>query len=143
MAKLRDKLIVWLEDNLYMGSDCARSLADEVYSPTCMVIWAMATKTQGFADDHIGTATKDSLGTQFLVKAVKASAKLWTERYKLRDRASRRRHGVDTAGYMKSLRGRTRGQEGEEDAGSGGEEPSDEILAMDEDEEEFPHFMEL
>ena len=108
-----------------------------------MVIWAMATKTQGFTDDHVGTATKDSLGTQFLIKAVEASTKLWTERYKLRDRTSRSRHGVDTAGYMKSLRGRTRGHEQEEDAGSGGEDPPDELLEMDEDPEKSPHFMEV
>ena len=66
-------------------------LEDEAYSPACMVVWAMATKTQGFIFDKIGTADTDSLGTQSLLKAVAASARLWQIRFKLRVKEIRRR----------------------------------------------------
>ena len=109
-----------LEDHLYMGGTCARALENEIYSPTCMVIWAMAMKTQGFVVDHMGTADQDSLGTQFLIKAAAASASLWGERFKLWDKAIRRRHGMSMAEYLKSLRGRSRNDKSDEDLGSGG-----------------------
>ena len=136
ITKLRDMLLCWLEDHLYMDGECARALENEIYSPTCMVIWAMATKTQGLAEDHVGTASRDSLGTQFLIKAVAASAKLWSERYKLRDRATRRRHGMN-------IRGRSQGNESEEDVGSGGEEPQEGQAEEEEDPAAEPHMMEL
>ena len=96
-------------------------MENEIYSLTCMVIWAMAATTK----DHVGAATRDSLGTQFLIKAIAASARLWSERYKPRDKATRRKHGVNMADYLKSLRGRNRGNESADDAGSGGEEPQE------------------
>ena len=88
-------------------------------------------------------ATRDSLGTQFLIKAIAASAKLWSERYKLRDKATRRRHGMNMADYLKSLRGRNRGNESEDDVGSGGEEPQEDQAEEDEDPAAEPQMMEL
>ena len=76
-VRLRDGLLSWIEDHLYMGQPKARYLEDEAYDPSCMVVWAMATKTQGFVSDKMGTADRDSLGTEFLLKAVAASARLW------------------------------------------------------------------
>ena len=49
---------------------------DEAYTLLCMVIWAMAMKTQGFISDKKRIADRDSLGTQFLLKAVAAPARL-------------------------------------------------------------------
>ena len=81
------------------------------------MIWATATKTQGFLSDKMGTADRDSLGTQFLLKAVAALARLWQIRFKLRDKEIRRQHGMSMSDYVKSFRGRDRdeGAENEED----------------------------
>ena len=117
-------------------------LEDEAYTPACMVVWAMSTKTQGFISDNIGTADQDSLGTQFLLKAVAASARLWQNRFKLRDKEIRRRHGMSMAAYGKSFRGQDRDREADS------EEESDEDDPLEDPGEEdgrdnAPHMMEL
>ena len=76
IVRLQEGVVNWLEDHRYMGRTGTRHLEDEVYDPTCLVVWATATKTQGFLSDKMGTADRDSLGTQFLLKAVAASARL-------------------------------------------------------------------
>ena len=38
------------------------------------MIWALATKTQGFKADKLSTADRNSLGTQFPLKAVDTSS---------------------------------------------------------------------
>ena len=96
-----------------MSTTGVRHLEDEVYDPTCLVVWATATKTQGFLSDKMGTADRDSLGTQFLLKAVAASARLWQIRFKLRDKEIRRQHGMSMSDYVKSFRGRDRDGEAE------------------------------
>ena len=70
----------------------------------------------------MGTADQDSLGTQFLLKAVAASARLWKIRFKLRDKEIRLRHSMNMSAYMKTFRGRARNEEAEV------EEESDEDL---------------
>ena len=113
---------------------------DEARDPLCLVIWAMATKTQGFTADKLSTATRDSLGTQFLLKAVDASSRLWKIRYKLRDKEIRQRHGVSISAYVKSFRGRDRCEEAE------AEENSEEDSISDPEEQgqsDTPHMMEL
>ena len=87
---LPDGLVNWIEDHLYMGRPGIRHLEDEASDPACLVVWAMATKTQGFVSDEIGTADRESLGTQFLLQAVAASVRLWQIRFKLRDKEIRR-----------------------------------------------------
>ena len=93
--------------------------------------------------DHLGIADQDSLGTQFLIKAVAASASLWKERFKLRDKAIRRRHGMSIAEYLKSIRGRSRDDEPYEDIGDGGEEPPGGQATEGADPAAEPHMMEL
>ena len=51
----------------------------------------MATKTTGFVDDRLSTATQDSPGTRFLSEAVTASALLHAHRAEERERALRRK----------------------------------------------------
>ena len=96
-----DELANWLEDHAYMNCPGARCLDDEVRDPLCLVIWATATKTQGFIADKLSTATRDSLGTQFLLKAIGASSRLWKIRYQLRDKEIQRRHGMNMTAYVK------------------------------------------
>ena len=143
---LRDMLVTWLEDNLYMGRSGGRALEDELYSPQCLTVWAMATKTQGFLTVHVGAADQEALGTQFLLKAVAASAKLWKERFKLRDRELQRTHGMSTAAYIQSLRGNVRGDRYnhsmDEDEDEDGDPPNDAVDGGD-DSDDAPHMMEL
>ena len=108
-----------------------------------MVVWAMATKTQGFAVDHLGTVDQDSLGTQFPIKAVAAPASLWGERFKLRDKAIWHGHGMGMAEYLESLCGRRRNDEPDEDIGSGGEEPREDLANGGADPAAAPHTMQL
>ena len=141
-VRLRDQLISWVEDHLNMGRTGARMLEDEAYTPTRMVVWAMATKTQGFISDNIGTADQDSLGTQFLLKAVAVSACLWQIRFKLQDKEIRRRHGTSRAAYVKSFRGRDRDGEADSEEESNGEDPPEDPGGEDSQDEE-PPMMEL
>ena len=45
----------------------------------------MATKTTGFVDDRLSTATRDSAGTRFLAEVISASALLHAHRAEVRD----------------------------------------------------------
>ena len=81
------------------------------------------------------------LGTQFLLKAVAASAHVWQIRFKLRDEEMCRRQGMDMAGYVKPFRGRDRNEEAEVEEESDNdppEEPGEEV-----DHDDPPHMMEL
>ena len=106
----------------------------------CLVMWAMATKTQGFIADKLSTADRNSLGTQFLLKAVDSSSRLWRTRSKLRDKEISRRHRMSMSASVKSFRGRDRNEEVE------AEEDSAEDSLWDQDELGHggpPHMMEL
>ena len=109
-------------------------------TPLCLVMWATATKTQGLITDKLGTATRDALGTRFLLKAIDFSARLWKIRYQLRDKVIQERHGMNMAAYVKTFRGRDR--TGEDEA----EEDSDDDSAAGPGEQEqgdIPHMMDL
>ena len=138
--RFMDELANWLEEHAYMSRPGARYLDDEVRDPLCLVMWATATKTQGFIADKLSTATRDSLGTQFPLKAIGASARLWKIRYQLRDKVIQERHGMNMAAYVKTFRGRDRSDEAE------AEEDSDEDSIMDPEEQgrrDNSHMMDL
>ena len=125
-----------------MGRPGARVPEGEAYTPACMVVWAMATKTQGFISDKIGTGDRDSQGTQFLLYAVTASTRLWQIRFKLRDKEIRHRHGMSMAAYLKSFRGRDRdGEANSEEERDEDEPPVD--PGGEHSHEEVPHMMDL
>ena len=81
----------------------------------------------------MGTSDRDSLGCQFLLQAVAASARLWQIRFKLRDKEIRRQHGMNVSAYVKSFRGRDRdeGAENEEDVDDDPMEDHDEWAGQD------------
>jgi hypothetical protein len=138
--RFMDGLANWLEEHAYMGRPGARLLEDEVRDPLCLVMWATATKTQGLITDKLGTATRDALGTRFLLKAIDFSARLWKIRYQLRDKVIQERHGMSMAAYVKTFRGRDR--TGEDEA----EEDSDDDSAAGPGEQgqgDIPHMMDL
>ena len=89
----------------------------------------------------MGTADQDSLGTQFLLKAVATSARLWQIRFKLRDKEIRRQHGMSMSDYVKSFRDRDRdeGAENEEDINDDPMEDHDEWAGQNDP----PQMMEL
>ena len=89
----------------------------------------------------MGTADQNSLGTQFLLKAVAASPRLWKIRFKLRDKEIRRRHGMSMAAYVKTFQGRARNEEAEVREESGEDPLGD--LGEEEDYDSPPHMMEL
>ena len=116
-------------------------MEDEAYDPACMVVCAMATKTQGFVSNKMGTADQDSLGTQFLLKAVATSARLWQIRFKLRDKEIRWSHGMSRAAYVKSFRGRDLDEEAESEDESDDDPPEE--LGVEDSCGDAPHMMEL
>ena len=83
-----------------------------------------------------------SMGTQFLLKAVAASAPLWQIRFKLRDREIRRRHGMSMAACAKSFRGRDRDGEADSEGESGEDDPPEDPGEED-GRHNAPHMMEL
>ena len=89
----------------------------------------------------MGTADRDSLGTQFLLKAVAASACLRKPRFKLRDKEICLRHGMNMAAYVKSFRGRDQNEEAEIEEESDDDPPEEPGGGADQDEP--PHMMEL
>ena len=54
----------------------------------------MATKTSGFTDEYLSTATRGSLGTRFLAEVVTASLTLHAHRAEARERALRTKQGT-------------------------------------------------
>ena len=58
------------------------------------MILSAATKTTGFVDDRLSTATRDSLGTRFLAEVISASILLHAHRAEARERALRSKLGT-------------------------------------------------
>ena len=54
----------------------------------------MATKTTGFVDDRLSTATRDSLGSRFLAELISASILLHAHRAEAREQALRSAQGT-------------------------------------------------
>ena len=88
-ADLRD----WLRMHWYRRRPTGHVL-DESWDPECLVVWSMATKTTGFVDDRLSTATWDSLGTRFLADVVSASILLHAHRAEALERALRSKQGT-------------------------------------------------
>ena len=61
----------------------------ECRDPESLMVWAMATKTEGFRADKLSTASQDSLGVQFLSEAITASIRLHEHRAQEREQALR------------------------------------------------------
>ena len=57
-----------------------------------MIVWCMATNTDGFRRDGLRVATQDSIGVQFLKRVVDASMRLHKHRYTHREDSFRRKH---------------------------------------------------
>lgn len=86
-------------------------MEDELYSPQCLVVWSMATKTAGFREDHVEVADQYSLGAQFIRKLASTSDKFWKTRFRPRDRVMYARHGIPTTAshpHIHHLRGHSR-----------------------------------
>ena len=84
-------LRLWLKDHWYRRRPTG-PVWEETYDPECLVVWSMATKMSGFADEHLSTATRSSLGTRFLAEV--ASQALHAHRAEARERALRTQQGT-------------------------------------------------
>ena len=83
-ADLRD----WLREHWYRRRPTGHVL-EESWDPECLVVRSMATKTTGFVDDRLSTATRDSLGTRFLAEVISASILPHAHRAEMREPALR------------------------------------------------------
>ena len=53
----------------------------ETWGSDYLVVWAMASLTDGFREDRLSVASSESMGLQFIRRAVDASMKLHLYRY--------------------------------------------------------------
>ena len=88
MEELVGGLRLWLKDHWYRRRPTG-PVWEETYDPECLVVWSMATKTSGFADEHLSTATRSSLGTRFLAEVITACQALHSRRAEAREQALR------------------------------------------------------
>ena len=72
----------WIKIYWYCDRDTDRRIT---WGSDFLVVWAMATTTDGFKDDKLSVASKDSMGVQFLRQAVDASIRLHSYRYSHRE----------------------------------------------------------
>ena len=78
---LRQELIDWISRYWYCDRKTDRQVAKEPWGVDFLVVWSMATATDGFVEDKLSFATKDSMGVQFLRRAVDASIQLHLYRF--------------------------------------------------------------
>ena len=82
---LRQELIDRISRYWYCGRKTDRQVSKETWGADYLVVWSMATATDGFEGDKLSIATKDSMGVQFLRRAVDASIKLHLYRCRYRE----------------------------------------------------------
>ena len=66
----------WLGQYWYVDRAVERNVGQEVWGASYIVVWCMATTTDGFHQDNLSVATQDSIGVQFLKQVIDASMKL-------------------------------------------------------------------
>ena len=60
----------------YMDRQVERHIEKEMWGASYLVVWCMATTTEGFRQDNLSVATQDSIGVQFLKQVLDASMRL-------------------------------------------------------------------
>ena len=98
---LVEGLRLWLKSHWYRRRPTG-PIWEETFDPECLVVWSMATKTSGFVDERLSTASRGSLGTRFLAEVITASLALHTRRAEAREQALRAKQGttLSLAQYM-------------------------------------------
>ena len=92
----------------------------ETWGSDFLVVWAMATATDGFQTDKLSVAAAESMGVQFLIQAVDASMRLHNYRYTHRQVFFRRQypHMATIRQWLHTLlEGKRKGGGEEEDDG--------------------------
>ena len=74
-------LCAWIQKTRYMDRQVERHIEKEMGGASYLVVWYMATTTEGFRQDNLSVATQDSMGVQFLKQLLDASMKLHRYRY--------------------------------------------------------------
>ena len=82
---LRQELVDWISRYWYCDRKTDRKVSKEAWEADYLVVWAMATATDGFGDDKLSIATQDSMGVQFLRRAEDASIQLHLYRCRYRE----------------------------------------------------------
>ena len=83
---LRGQLRNWIRTHWYGDQRTGEKVAKETWGSDYLVVWAMATGTDGFREDGLSVATADPMGVQFIKHAVDASIKLHQYRYTHREK---------------------------------------------------------
>ena len=144
---VKDGLIDWIRKHWYCDRPTEKRLHMEAWGADFLVVWAMATTTDGFKKDGLSVATPESMGVQFLKQALEASMRLHKYRNEHRQEFFRRDYP-----HMNSIRQwlhallegkhKGRGEEGYDENGemtgeANEEEPDGAGWTTDEDEEDW------
>ena len=89
---LVEGLCTWLQNTWYMDRLVVRHVVKEMWGASYLIVWCMATTTDGFRQDGLSVATQDSIGVEFLKRVVDASMRLHKHRYTHREDSFRRKH---------------------------------------------------
>ena len=65
-------------------------MSKETWGSDFLVVWDLATTTDGFKEDKLSVASPETMGVQFLRRAVDASMQLYSYRYSHREEYFRR-----------------------------------------------------
>ena len=101
-----------------MDREVEQHIVKEMWGASYIVVWCMATTTDGFRQDNLSVATQDSMGVQFLKQVVDASMRLHKYRYEHREVCFKEQypnfHSIKL--WLHDLReSKNRGQKGEEE----------------------------
>ena len=63
---MKDGLVDWVRAHWYCDRPTEKGVQKEAWGADFLVVWAMATTTDGFRKDGLSVATPESMGVQFL-----------------------------------------------------------------------------
>ena len=82
----------WLGEYWYADRKVEQHVVKEAWGASHIVVWCMATTTNGFRQDSLSAATQDSMGVQFLRQVIDGSMRLHQYRYQHREAVFKERH---------------------------------------------------
>ena len=77
-------LFAWLDMRWYKERRQKRHVQQQIWTAACIMVWAMATSTEGFKEEKFPTHGRDEWGVQYLRCAIDASIRMHEHRAKKR-----------------------------------------------------------
>ena len=91
-AYLKEELREWIRQYWYCDRQTDQRVVKESWGSDYLVVWAMATSTEGLRKDGLSVSSSESMGVQFIRRAIDASMKLHQYRYTHREVFFRRKY---------------------------------------------------